>query len=184
MNEFVADNLEHVLCGLILVARIGDIGSTYLVTPTLKLEGNPVARKLGWPFALATLLVCFVPYYDVALGVVVLVPSLLVSAANANKIWTAKALGEEGLHNSMLEAARKGSLRVALACLYGSCGFTLLTGIVLVVLCPDPARNWGYWFGLGIVVYGIARIVHGTAFYIRMFGKARSGAEQAEPCTD
>src|SRR5271154_5888940 len=89
MSEYIVSHfkLEHLLCGLILISRIGDIGSTYLVTPNLKLEANPIVRKLGWKFAFLTLFVCLVPYYSTAMGVVVLVVSLLVSAQNTSKIW-------------------------------------------------------------------------------------------------
>ena len=36
------------------------MGSTYLATPTLKLEANAVVRKLRWPFAFLPLLLCLV----------------------------------------------------------------------------------------------------------------------------
>lgn len=50
-------HLERLLCALILISRLGDIGSTYLITPKLKLEANPILRKLGWWFAIASVLV-------------------------------------------------------------------------------------------------------------------------------
>jgi hypothetical protein len=77
---------EHSLAALILVARIGDIASTYLATPRLVLEANPIARRLGWPFALLTLLLALAPYYNTAAGVLVLVPSLLVASRNCGSI--------------------------------------------------------------------------------------------------
>src|SRR5208337_445540 len=98
-------NFEHLLCALILVSRLGDIGSTYLITPKLKLEANLVAGKLGWWFAAATLLVCLVPYYSAPLGVVVLVPSLLVSASNTSKIWFVRAYGESEYHDLLCRLA-------------------------------------------------------------------------------
>lgn len=47
MLQFIYDNLEHVLCIAILVGRLGDIGSTYLVTPKLKLETRRPARAVA-----------------------------------------------------------------------------------------------------------------------------------------
>jgi len=84
MREFIYSHirLEHLLCALILLSRLGDIGSTYLVTPKLRLEANPIVRKLGWWFAVATLLLCLVPYYWTPAGIIILIPSLMVSAAN------------------------------------------------------------------------------------------------------
>ena len=89
--------LEHILCVVILIGRIGDIGSTYLVTPGLRLEANPVARKLRWPFALLTVLVCLVPYWNTPLAVPIAVTSLVVTAENLRFGWIARALGEDEL---------------------------------------------------------------------------------------
>jgi hypothetical protein len=63
------DNLPHVLCGLLLVSRIGDVLSTYLLTPSLALEANPVVRKLGWRFAVLSLGACVVPYFSLPVAV-------------------------------------------------------------------------------------------------------------------
>lgn len=92
MRQLIVANFEHTLCILILIGRLGDIISTRLVTPKLELEANPIVRKLGWPFAFATVLICLIPYWSTAAGVVVLIPSLFVSATNTSKIWFARAL--------------------------------------------------------------------------------------------
>src|SRR5579864_9285673 len=72
---FAYANLPHVLCALLLIARLGDIGTTYLATPRLRLEANPIVRKLGWPFALLSLGACFLPYYSITIAVPVLIGS-------------------------------------------------------------------------------------------------------------
>ena len=65
------DSLAHVLCGLILLGRLGDIISTWLITPKLDLEANPIVRRLGWRFAVLTVLICLVPYVvDVWIAVI------------------------------------------------------------------------------------------------------------------
>ena len=51
MSRFFAESFEHALCGLILLSRLADIGTTSLITPQLKLEANPIMRRLGWRFA-------------------------------------------------------------------------------------------------------------------------------------
>ncbi|MGD8594071.1 MAG: hypothetical protein PVF82_14660 [Gammaproteobacteria bacterium] len=62
MNVTSADYLPHLLAVLILIARIGDIGTTYLLWPNLKLETYPIFRRLRWPYAIATLLIYPIPY--------------------------------------------------------------------------------------------------------------------------
>ncbi len=93
MRTLLTENFTVVLAALILVSRLGDILSTYLVTPSLKLEANLLLRKLGWRFAVATTLIALVPFYNTALGVMVLVPSLLVSASNLQKVWAGESHG-------------------------------------------------------------------------------------------
>jgi hypothetical protein len=78
-------NFEHLLALLILLARGGDIGSTYLASPNLRLETNPFIRRFRWPIALLSLALCLLPYYNTALAVMVLAPSLLVSGSNLKR---------------------------------------------------------------------------------------------------
>jgi hypothetical protein len=53
--------LTHLISFLLLLSRLGDIGSTYLITPTLKLEANPIVRRLKWRFAAVTILAAAIP---------------------------------------------------------------------------------------------------------------------------
>jgi hypothetical protein len=46
-----ADWFTHITAVLVLLSRLGDIVSTRLVTPTLQLEANSIARHLGWRYA-------------------------------------------------------------------------------------------------------------------------------------
>ena len=93
MREFIRWHIgiEDLLCALVLLSRLGDIGSIYLVSPTLNLEANSIARRLGWEFAWSSLLVCLIPYYSAPASIVVLVPSFMVSASNSMKIWFARS---------------------------------------------------------------------------------------------
>jgi hypothetical protein len=99
------NGFTHLLAALVLLSRLGDIVSTRLVTPKLRLEANPIARRLGWPFAFATLLVAAMPYFDARIGVAVLAASLLVSASNFYRGWFIRAIGEEEFEQLVLRAA-------------------------------------------------------------------------------
>ena len=95
LDAFVrADGFTHLLAFLVLLSRIGDVVSTRLVTPTLRLEANPIVRRLGWRFAATTLVIAVVPYFLLPLGVVVLTTSLLVAGSNLSRGWLVHALGE------------------------------------------------------------------------------------------
>ncbi len=179
MFEFLATHFEHVLCALILLGRIGDVGTTYLATPKLRLEANPIMRKLGWRFAVLTLLLCLVPYYSTALGVMAAVPSLMVSSSNAARLWTMRALGEEKYLEFLHLAARSGNLSHAIAGLLVSQMFLALVGLLLLWLSPDPSVDWGFWIALGILAYAFAMTVHGCLFLRRIFRAAGQNAPAA-----
>ena len=173
MNEFIYNNFEHILCFLILIARLGDIISTYLITPTLKLEANPIVKKLGWRFAILTVLICLLPYYHTGLAVMALVPSLLVSASNTAKIWVIRAMGEDEFSELFLRIVAKSSLSKALLCVFMSSFFVALAGFILLALCYGQ-ENWGHWFAIGIILYAFVIAIYGSLYYCKLFKKAKN----------
>ena len=173
MRPFIVDHFEHFLCGLILISRIGDIGSTYLLTPKLTLETNPIMRRLGWRFGLITMVACFIPYFSINMGVVLLVPCLMVSASNTSRIWFVRAYGEVEYRDLLYRLAIKSKLRHALAGVICSSAFTGLSGLVLLFLCPDSSRDWGYWFAQGIIIYAFIIALYGSLYMYRLFKAAK-----------
>src|SRR5262245_47948332 len=180
MLDLMSQNLNHTLCILILVSRIGDIGTTYLVTPSLKLETNPIVRKLGWRFALTSLAVCVIPYFSVRAAVMILVPCLMVSAGNAGKIWAARTMVEHEYKRMLLDLAGKSKLRYALAGILASASFIILLGFVLLWLYPDPAEDLAFWFGAGIVTYGLVIVLHGSLWSTKLFREAAAGSAKQQ----
>lgn len=166
---------------MILVGRLGDILSTYLITPGLSLEANPVARKLGWRFMISSVLLCLVPFYSPPMGIIILVPSLMVSASNIAKIWFVRTYGEAEYLQLLIGVARKSKLRHALAGVLVSAAFIALLGLVLLFLSPDPDEDWGFWVAVGIMVYALAIALHGTSFCFRIFKMA--GSPETAPKT-
>jgi hypothetical protein len=173
MLAFAYTNLPHVLCALLLLSRIGDIGTTYLVTPNLILEANPIARKLGWPFALLTLGACLLPYVDMQFAVSALVAFLLVSASNASKIWIARTIGEQAYAAFALDLARRSKLSHALLGLAATTFFVALAGGTILLFYPSE-EEWGFWLGLGVLLYAGAKGLYGALATIRLFRRAAS----------
>jgi hypothetical protein len=154
MKEFIFDNVSHLLCVLILGARLADITSTYLATPSLKLESNPVVKRLGWSLPLMSVIVCVIPYWTVGGGIVVLVVSLWVSADNIARLWFIHALGESAYHDMVQLALDRGS---PTELFLTTCAKTLCIVVMGSLLCvlsavsPDPSLP--FWFGVGILSY-------------------------------
>jgi hypothetical protein len=149
----------HFIAAVVLVGRLGDIGSTWLATPKLALEANPVVRRLGWRFAWLTTLLALLPYYDVNLGVMVAVPSLMVTAGNLSRGWFARALGEHDYVALMQQAAKKSGLSSMIAFTLGSAGFMLAAGVLLLIVSRQTITTY---FALGVVAYALAIALHGS----------------------
>jgi len=168
MRAYILEHLTVFLFIALLIARIGDVLSTYLVTPTLKLEANPIVRKLRWPFALATSLVCFIPFYNTAIAIPFLVVSLMVSASNCSKIWVARAMGETKYYELMKECAQRSSALSAVLFLLSPCAFVLILGGLVLLFYPDPTHDWGFYIGVGIIAYALVLAIYVPKFFFHL----------------
>jgi hypothetical protein len=86
-----------------------------------------------------------------------------------------RALGELEAERFLLNVAAKSRLGTALGFVLASALFMVSAGFVLVWL-SGSAQVPAYWFGVGIVVYGVAVAIHGGGFVVRLFRRVRSGA--------
>jgi hypothetical protein len=175
MSEFIGQHLAHFIALVVFLSRLGDIGTTYLVSPTLKLEANSIARRFGWKFALATLAVSAVPYYSIPLGIVIATASLLVSASNAMKIMAARALGEQAYVHLVQTVVSRTTIGMGVVYMLLPAAFYTLLGGMMLFFFPDPASDWGFYFALGILTYAFATSFWGVVRFITM--KKKEGKE-------
>jgi hypothetical protein len=143
----------------------------------LRLEANPIARKLRWRFGLATLLVCFLPYYHVGFAYTLLVTSLLVSASNARGIWLARSLGEERYLAQLQEAAARSSVAPAVGWTLLTASFWVLLGALMWLLSQGD-RDWARYTALGIWIYALVVALYGSLFLVRLVRQARDGVQR------
>ncbi len=162
----------HVIAALAVLSRIADVLSTYLVSPTLKLEANSIARRFGWWYAFLTILIGLIPYVSPALGVVVLTTSFMVAAANASKILIARALGEDGMAALSLRVILATPPWPGLLFLVMPGIFVALLGGSMLLFYPR-GTEWGYYFALGMLVYALAIFVWYPLNYFRVRALAK-----------
>jgi len=177
MREFIVSHFDHALCVLLLFSRLGDIGSTYLVTPTLELEANPIARRLGWRFIVLTIGACALPYFNRNVAVMALVAFLLVSAANTGKIWMVRTMGEHEYKMMLLRLAARSKLWHALGGVAVSSIFIVLAGAVVSFFYPDPVKDWGFWLGAGVMLYGVVIALYSSLSFMSLFRQAKTPPE-------
>src|SRR5215471_1010072 len=98
-----------VFFGVLLFARGMDFLSTWVATPHLVLEGNPVAKWLGWRWGgLLNLGVCL-GFGAVPLAAVIIsTTSLLVAARNFQGAWLMRTMGEQSYRLWMCERLAEG----------------------------------------------------------------------------
>jgi hypothetical protein len=174
MQTFVDANLDHILFVILLISRLGDVLSTYLATPNLALEANVIVRKLRWKFAIATIAISFVAYYDTSLAVALIVPSILVSSANFGKVWMIRTMGEYEYKKLILNLARKSNLRNYILYVFLSSLFMASLGLLLLLFYPNSNEDWGFWFAMGIVGYAFVMMVHFSISGWKMFKEVAS----------
>jgi hypothetical protein len=178
--ELIYRNLNHFMFILLLISRLGDVVSTLLATPKLKLETNVIARKLGKPFIFLTLLIAVVAYYNVALAVAVLIPSLMVSASNMGKVWFLKKYGESNYYELICALVKKNGIKGFILFNILSSLFIVLIGFTIYVLVPSP-EEWGFWIALGFFAYGFVIIFWGTINYLTLNRRIKKSAAHTPP---
>jgi hypothetical protein len=169
------DGYVHVIAVLAVCSRVADVGTTYLVSPTLKLETNPIARRFGWRFALLTILVGLVAYGSPPLGVALLTTSFLVASSNASKIVMAKAMGEEQLAAFSRRVTLETPPWPGLLYLVMPAFFIAMLGGSILFFYPQ-ASEWGHYFGLGMLAYAGAICLWYPVRYFSVRADAKNAA--------
>ena len=150
------DLTPNLVAFLLLLARIGDVGSTYLASPKMKLEANPVARRFKWPFAVLTIFAAAIPYYSVPMGVGILVSSLLVCASNLSGIWLVRTMGECEYHNLIVRLASQACVPSTLLFILAEALCIGAVGFLLLHLLPNTNSDLGINAVWGVFIYAAA----------------------------
>lgn len=170
-----------LMLALLVFSRGMDILSTWIATPNLVLEGNPIAKKLGWKWGLLVnaVLVTALAMWPVS-AIVVSTMSVLVAARNFQSAWLMHTMGELEYRDWCVARMQETRPTLYLFCLAGN---TLLVAAVGAVLIFFSRANTGEWFlvpvaiGMGIVAYAIA-----VAFYtlLALWRLRRAHAREAQ----
>jgi len=145
---------------LLIFARGADFLSTWIATPNLVLEGNPLAKKLGWRWGLLinVILVGVLAFWPLS-AIVVATASVLVAARNFQSAWLMHSLGEENYRRWHVERVRETRVTLYLFCLGGNTLLTAGVGAALIYSSHFLLRV-PFAIGTGMVAYAVA-----VAFY-------------------
>ena len=148
-----------LMLALLAFSRGMDFLSTWIATPNLVLEGNPLAKKLGWKWGVAlNVVLCGALAAWPLSAIVVATASVLVAARNFQSAWLMHSLGEEIYRQWHVERVQETRITVYLLCLAGN---TLLTaGVGAALIYFSHLRLAPFAIGMGMVAYAVA-----VAFY-------------------
>jgi hypothetical protein len=142
-----------------IFARGMDFLSTWVATPNLELEANPIARWLGWKRGIAlNVALCFGFAFVPITSIIVTTTSILVAARNFQSAWMMRTMGEAAYRDWYLDRLLETPLKLYLGCLLANAGLTALVGVVLVVFSNFNPVAIG--IGVGIVGYALAVLVY------------------------
>ena len=148
-----------LMLALLVFSRSMDFLSTWIATPNLVLEGNPLAKKLGWRWGLFlnVVMVVVLALWPLS-AIVVATASVLVAARNFQSAWLMHSLGEDAYREWHVQRVRETRVTLYLVCLAGN---TLLTaGIGAVLIYFSRMRLVPFAVGMGMAAYAVA-----VAFY-------------------
>ena len=184
MDDMVSFGSREYFLFLALLAfsRGVDFLSTWIATPNLVLEGNPIAKKLGWKWGVPlNLALCVaLPLWPLS-ALVIATASVLVAARNFQSAWLMRSLGEEAFRHWHVERVRETRVTLYLFCLAGN---TLLTaGLGVALIAFSGMRLVPFAIGTGMVAYSIAVAVYTLLAIWRIHRAAKREAQQlpAEP---
>jgi hypothetical protein len=148
-----------LMLALLAFARAADFLSTWIATPNLVLEGNPLAKKLGWRWGLLLngVTIVVLAFWPLS-AIVVATASILVAARNFQSAWLMHSLGEEVYREWHVERVRETRVTLYLFCLAGNTLLTASVGVVLIYF--SEMRLVPFAIGMGMVAYAVA-----VAFY-------------------
>jgi len=151
-----------IMLALLVFGRGMDILSTRIATPNLVLEGNPIAKWLGWRWGTVVnvVLITTLAMWPIS-AIVVSTASALVAARNFQSAWLMRSMGEEAYRAWYVERMLEAPLSLYLFCLAGNALLTAAVGAVLVYFSFTKEGVWLIPLGIGsgIIAYAAAIVL-------------------------
>ena len=169
VEEFVpfGSRLYFLFLSLLIFGRLADFISTWLATPNLLLEANPIAKKLGWRLGLiVNFFICLFFAMWPLPSVVIATTSVLVAARNFQSAWLMRSLGENEYRYWMSERMASAPRFLFLFCLLAQTLLYAILGSTLMYF--SQVRLVPLGVGMGLVTYSVAVFVYSALSVWRM----------------
>ena len=152
-----------IMLALLAFSRGTDFLSTWVATPHLVLEGNPIAKWLGWKWGAVVnvLLVATLSMWPLS-AIVVSTASVLVAARNFQSAWLMRSMGEEAYRDWYVQRMTETRITLYLLCLACNTLLTAAVGVALILfsVTKDYVLIVPMGIGMGIIAYTVAVIIY------------------------
>ena len=156
-----------LMFAVLAFGRAMDFFSTWVATPNLILEGNPLAKRLGWRLGIVVnVALVFTFAFWPMTAIIVSTTSLLVAARNLQQAWLMRSLGEEGYRAWFVQRLIEANLPFYVFCLVAQTVLIALVGGTVVYFsqfgsldASDGQHVLIIPFSIGIGIVGYAATV-------------------------
>lgn len=147
------------LLAFLALGRAMDFVSTWLATPNLVLEANPIARKMGWKAGIAiNVALCLAFALWPLPAIVITTTSLLVAARNFQSAWLMRSMGEGSYRAWMGERLAQAPRGLFLVCLCAQSILYSTIGLALMYFSAWQLVPFGV--GMGMITYSFAIFIY------------------------
>ena len=147
-----------------LTGRTLDLLTTRYVTPTLKLELNPIAKRAGWKrFILLNMGICAIFAFWFNTSLMLFIMGILAASHNLNQFWIMHSNRESKEPETFKELVEKVNPKI----LYLShISYDIAIGVIgaiLICLSGLDTSKPIFWIGLALISHAFA-----VMFYLRL----------------
>lgn len=171
MEDFVAfgTKASAILFCVLLFSRGADLLSTFIATPRMVLEGNPITKSLGWRWAIPiNLALCGLFSMWPLPAVVISTTSVLIAARNFQGAWLMRSMGEDRYRFWHVERLRESNTSLYLSCLFAHSGLIALVGVAILLFADWLAAQVLVGIGFGIISYSVAVVFYSLLGFWRL----------------
>ncbi len=151
-----------IMLAVLAFSRGADFFSTWVATPHLVLEGNPLAKWLGWKWGAVVnvVMVTSLAMWPLS-AIVVSTASVLVAARNFQSAWLMRSMGEAAYRDWYVQRVSETRITLYLVCLAGNTLLTAGVGAALIAFSTtrDSVLVVPTGIGMGIIAYAMAVLI-------------------------
>lgn len=151
----------YIILACVAFARAMDFFSTWVATPNLMLEANPIARKMGWKVGIAVnAILCLLFALWPLPAIVITTTSLLVAARNFQSAWLMRSMGELNYRLWMSQRLAEAPRFLFFGCTLAQALLYVLLGVALMYFAGWHLVPFGV--GMGMITYAFAVGIYTT----------------------